>query len=301
MYHTHMVDAALPAGPVLVTGATGTVGRHVVAELRAADRPVRAADRDPASARGLLGDDVAAVPFDFTDQSTWAEAFDGVSVMFLMRPPQLSNVKRDMVPALRAAQQAGVRQVVLLSLQGAETNRVVPHARLEAWLRNSAMHWTFVRPSFFMENLSGTHAPDIRDDELVVPAGAGATSFVAAADVAAVATAALLHPQQHRDRAWTPTGPEALTYAQVAAVLSDVVGRPIAYGRPGVLRYARHARSELAMPWGMVAVTTAIYTVARLGRAAGTTDDVRAVTGRAPLPFPQWAEQHRAVWERAVP
>ncbi|GAA4890702.1 hypothetical protein GCM10025789_04060 [Tessaracoccus lubricantis] len=188
---------------------------------------------------------------------------------------------------------------MLLSLQGAERNRVVPHATLEAWLRGSGLDWTFVRPSFFLQNLTFTHVGDIRDrGELVVPAGRGATAFVDADGVAAVVVAALLEPRAHRHRAWTPTGPEALTYAQVASILSRVLGRRIAYSSPSAVRYAAHARRTLGMPAGMVAVTTAIYTVARLGRAGGLTDDVRTVTGRDARSLEDFARRHAAEWQR---
>lgn len=290
---------AMGDGPVLVTGATGNVGRHVVAGLLKAGRRVRAADVDAGRVTEVVGEAVEPVRLDFTDPSTWTEAYTGVQVMFVLRPPQLASIARDMAPSLEAAKQAGVAHIVLLSLQGAESNRVVPHAKLEAWLRDSGLGWTFVRPSFFAENLTSTHRSDIRDrDEIMVPAGDGATAFVTAADVAAVATAALLDPAAHRGKAWTPTGPQALTYTEVAALLSDVLDRPIRYRRPSVLRYARHARTTLGMPWGMVGVTTAIYTLARLGKAGGLTDDVRIVTGRDPIPFRDWAEQHRAAWAR---
>lgn len=285
--------------PILVTGALGNVGRQVVGQLVEAGRTVRAADLDPAAVRSAFDDEVEAIRFDFTDPSTWVRAFSGVEVMFLLRPPALSNIRRDMVPALEAARGAGVRHVVVLSLQGAEHNRFVPHAAMEDWARTSGVGWTFVRPSFFMENLSGTHVSDIRDrDEIFVPAGTGATSFVAARDVAAVAAAALLEPSAHAGRAWTPTGPDALTYVEVAEILSEVLDRPIRYPRPGALRFVAHALRTLKLPLPMVLVTTAIYTVARLGRAAGRTDDVATVTGRPPLALREWAEQHRVVWER---
>lgn len=286
------------SSPVLVTGALGNVGRPVVEGLRATGRPVRAADIDDAAITERLGD-VEAVRFDFTDAATWPAAFEGIEVMFLMRPPQLSNIARDMVPALEAAKAAGVQHVVLLSLQGAEHNKVVPHAKIEAWLRGSGLAWTFIRPSFFMENLSTTHAPDIRDhDAIIVPAGTGRTSFVAASDIAEVVTAGLLDPGAHRNRAWTPTGPAALTYDEVAAILTEALGRPIRYTRPGIVRYLRHATGELGMPRAMALVTTAIYTVARLGRADGLTNDVLTVTGHAPLAFDGWAREHRASWQR---
>lgn len=290
MYHAYMTT-------VLVTGALGNVGREVMSDLVDAGAAVRAADLDAAAVHDRFGDAVEAVPLDFTDPATWS-AFADVDVMFLLRPPQLSNIRRDMVPALEAARAAGVGHVVLLSLQGAERNKVVPHAKLEQWLRDSGLAWTFVRPSFFMENLSTTHRTDVAEcGELLVPAGHGRTAFVAASDVAAVATAALLEPAAHRNRAWTPTGPDALTYDEVAQTLSDVLGRRITYGAPGILRYARHAHGTLGMPWPMVAVTTGIYTVARLGKAAGLTDDVRTVTGRAPMSFAEWAGEHAAAWQ----
>lgn len=283
--------------PILVTGALGNIGRSVVTDLVNAGRSVRAADIDATKVSEAFGESVEAVRFDFTDPSTWDSAFAGVTLMFLMRPPQLSNIKRDMVPSLEAAKAAGVKHIVLLSLQGAENNKVVPHAKIEAWLLQSGLNWTFVRPSFFMENLSTTHVTDIRDrDEIMVPAGNGKTAFVAAADVAAVASVALLNPAAHVDRAWTPTGPAALTYEQVAATLTDVIGRPIRYAKPGVAAYMRHASSVLGMPRAMVLVTLAIYSIARLGKAAGLTDDVAEVTGKPPMSFADWAVANREVW-----
>jgi uncharacterized protein YbjT (DUF2867 family) len=289
--------SARPA--VLVTGATGNVGSMVVELLLDAGVPVRAAASSAEAVQSRFGDRVEAVALDFTDPSTWEEAYGGVQQMFLLRPPHLGRPKSQMLPSLEAAKGSGIEHVVLLSLQGAEHNRLVPHHALEHWLRSSGLSWTFVRAAFFMQNLTTTHLTDVRDrSTLMVPAGDGATAFVDVLDVAAVATAALLDPPGHRDTAWTPTGPEALTYSEVAAILTDVLGRRISYPRPGVVRYARHASSTLGLPWRMVAVTTAIYTVARLGKAASLTDDVRTVTGHDPLTFRSFAEREAEHWTR---
>ncbi|KQR17246.1 NmrA family NAD(P)-binding protein [Cellulomonas sp. Leaf334] len=278
---------------VLVTGATGNVGSVVLSELLACNADVRAATHGGRSIAGA-----PTVRFDFTDQATWAPAFAGVDAMFVVRPPALGNVKRDLLPALGAALDTGVRHMVFLSLQGAEKNPVVPHASVERWMRSSGVDWTFVRASFFHQNLSTTHLTDVRDRaEIVVPAGRGATAFVDAEDVGAVAAAALLDRDAHANRAWTITGNQALTYTEVADVLTTELGRPIHYARPGVLRYARHAHRKLGMPWGMVAVTTAIYTTARLGLADSLSDDLRTVLGRDPIDFATFAHRERAVWQ----
>lgn len=281
--------------PILVTGSAGNIGRPLVPDLLASGSAVRAAvTRTDSAPAELAGSELVA--FDFQRPTTWGPAFDGVRTMFLLRPPQLSRVTRDLLPAVEFGARNGLRHVVFLSLQGADSNRVVPHARVEKALRASTLDWTFVRPSFFMQNLSTTHRQDVVDAHLLVPAGSGRTAFVDAFDVAAVAAAALRDPAAHVGRAWTPTGPEALTYDEVAAELSRALDRRIAYDRPGLVRYARHAHARLGLPWGMVAVTGAIYTIARLGLAAGLTDDVRTVTGAAPRPFADFARRESAAW-----
>ena len=129
-----------------------------------------------------------------------------------MRPPALSNIARDMVLALEAAKRAGVKHMVLLSCRRREQQSRAPRQDRGV----AARQWpdlTFVRPSFFAENLSTTHRSDILDrDCLMVPAGKGKTAFVAAHDVASVAAVALENPASHINKAWTPTGPQALTY-----------------------------------------------------------------------------------------
>ncbi|MDO5736077.1 MAG: NmrA family NAD(P)-binding protein [Propionibacteriaceae bacterium] len=280
---------------ILVTGATGNVGGAVVSALRAAGADMRLAVRSPTPGKA------EETAFDFTDPRTWDEAFAGVQSLFLVRPPAIGNVKRDLLPAVAAARDSGVEHVVFLSLQGAERNKVVPHATVEKWLRMSGLSWTFMRASFFHQNLSTIHAGDVRDrNNILVPAGRGATAFVDANDVGAAAAVALLHPDEHVNRAWTLTGPRALTYGQVAGILTTELGRPIHYRRPGVLRYARHARKVLGMEWGMVGVTIAIYTAARLGLAAGLTDEVSTVLGRDPVDFAEFAHRERDIWAPAA-
>lgn len=279
--------------PILVTGATGNVGAPLVKMLRAEGAVARPASRHPVDHEG--------VRFDFADPTTWGPAFSGVRTLFLVRPPQLANINRDMVPALVAARDSGVRHVVLLSVQGAGRIPVLPHAALERWLRHSGMDWTFLRPSYFDQNLCTVFAADIRDrDQIVVPAGNGRTAFVDAHDVAAVAATVLREPHAHIGRTWTPTGEEALTYTEVADQLSTVLGHTIAYRRPGALAYLRHARTALGMDRGMAVTTTLIHTTARLGAAGHLTDDVRAVTGRAPTTLAAFARRERAAWARTA-
>ncbi|MFN8514476.1 MAG: SDR family oxidoreductase [Chloroflexia bacterium] len=283
-------------GDILITGATGNVGAATVAALGQLGLRPRVAARDVAGAQRRLGDTATPVPFDFTDPATFGAAFDGVRRMLLVRPPALANVRRDIAPALDAARAAGVEQVVFLSLLGAERNPVVPHRRIEDLLRASGLGWTFLRASYFMQNLSTTHRDEIRQrGEIFVPAGQGRTSFIDVRDIAAVAAKALTEPG-HAGRAYPLTGAVALDYAIVAELLSAVLGRPVRYANPSPLAYARRLAGQ-GQPATYILVTTAIYLTARLGLAAGVTGDIARLLGREPITMRRFVEDHRALWE----
>jgi uncharacterized protein YbjT (DUF2867 family) len=165
--------------------------------------------------------------------------------------------------------------------------------------------YTFLRPSFFMSNLSGpNHVGAIRDKGVIdVPAGRGATSSVDPADVGAAAAAVLLRPADHANAAYSLTGsPEdVLTYDQVAAVLTAVTGRRITYGNPTTAGFAWRQRSA-GVPWAFIGVMCAIYAVAWLGRAGETTGELAALLGRPPTSFRDWAAAHRGEFlPRAAP
>jgi len=157
-----------------------------------------------------------------------------------------------------------VEHVVFLSLLGAEQNPVVPHRWIEWTLLRSGMDRTFLRPSFFMQNLVTTHRADLRDrDEIFVPAGRGRTSFIDARDVAAVGVRVLTE-EGHRNTTYALTGDEALSYVEVADRFSEVLGREIRYANPSILDFVCHMR-EQGHPWPFVLVMTGI--------SAGIPDD----------------------------
>lgn len=285
--------------PILVTGAPGNVGTPLVHELLGLGVSVRVAARDVDAARATFGADVDIVRFDLRDPTTFG-AFDGIDRLFLLRPPTIADVGGVIGPALDAARARGVRSAVFLSIQGADRNRLVPHRAIEDHLRQADWRWTFLRAAYFMQNLSTTHAPGIRDgDEIAIPAGRGSrTAHVDARDVAAVA-ARCLTQDGHDGQAYTPTGPAALTYDECAAILSEVLGRPVRYTDPTPWAYWR-AMARQGMPRAMIGVTLGIYTAARFGLAAGLTDDVERIVGRPPIDFATFARDHAHAWQRAV-
>lgn len=290
------VLAAHPPEPILVTGATGNVGGALVRLLAAAGIPTRALVRDPAAHSGPRDANLAWARLDFLDRATWPAALASGRRLFLVRPPQLADVDAIFAPFIAAAAEAGVTHVVFLSLQGVERAAFLPHAKIERAIRGSGLAWTFLRAGFFMQNLGTTHRAEIAtEDCLVVPAGRGRTSFVDVRDVAEVALHALTDPG-HEGRAYTLTGAAALSYGEVVAAMSEVLGRPIRYVSPGPLRWLARARAA-GQPWGFAVVTLALYTVARFGRAAGVSDDLGRLLGRPPRTLRRYLEDHRHLWQ----
>jgi uncharacterized protein YbjT (DUF2867 family) len=280
---------------ILITGATGNVGLetlHALPNLQA----VRAAVRSPERAQAILPDTLGdCVRFDFTEPNTFAAALDNITHVFLVRPPQLSNVERDMQPFINAMQVAGVQQVVFLSVMGAEDVSFIPHAKIEKALQDSGLTWTFLRPGFFNQNLSTTHAADIRErNEVFVPAGKGRTSFIDVRDIGAIA-ARTLTEEDHTEKAYTLTGNESLTYDEVAEILSDVLERDIQYTRPNPARFGWHTwREGVSIPQTLVMI--GIYLPTYFNRTGSLTHTVQHLLGRPPISFKQFAKDNRQVW-----
>lgn len=281
---------------ILVTGAPGNVGTPVVRALQDTGVPVRVGAFDVALAHQQVGDDAEVVYFNFLDPATYQPTFSGIERMFLVRPPALANVQAQIAPALRAAVDAGVRHIVFLSIQGVEKNRMVPHHKIEQLILELAVTYTFLRAGFFMQNLSTTHRQEIAErGEIAVPVGKARTSFIDTRDIGAVAAAALAETG-HENRVYTLTGREALDYYQVAAIMSELLDRPISYTNPSPVRFFLRQIAGGSKP-GYALVVTALYTITRFGHAETVTHDVAAVLGRTPIPFRQFVADYRAVWQ----
>lgn len=284
---------------ILITGASGNVGLETLRELMQrpdkTSRTVIAGVRHPTSDRMAVQPD-EFVLLDFANPATFAPALTGIDRVLLVRPPQLADVSKYFAPFVQAMQQAGTKQVVFLSLQGVESNTVTPHHKIEKLIFDAGIPYTMLRPSFFMQNLSTTHRDEIRDrSQIFVPAGKGRTSFVDVRDIGAVAALALTDPK-HLNQKYELTGSEALTYGEVAQILTDVLGRRITYKNPSIIRFIWQKWQREHNPLGFVLIMTALYTVAKLGKAADLTDTTERLLGRKPLTFRQFAEDFKGVW-----
>jgi uncharacterized protein YbjT (DUF2867 family) len=171
----------------------------------------------------------------------------------------------------------------------------VPHYKVEKHLKASGIPTTFLRPSYYMQNLNTTHRVEIRDqDEIMVPVGRARTSFVDVRDVGAAAARALTEPG-HENRAYELTGREALDYYQVAELFTEILNRPITYRNPSIPRFFRHQR-RLGIPVPFVLVMVGLYTATRFGSGERVTGDLEALLGRPPIPMRQYIADYADHW-----
>lgn len=289
-----MSGADAPAGRILVTGATGNIGPTVLAYLRARGVPVRIGAYDPTPvAGGEPTETTEVVRLDLTDPTTFAPALEGVDRVFLLRPPAIARVGPTLNAFLDAAVTAGVTYVVFVSVAGAERNRIVPHHRVETHLAASDLGWTVLRPGFFAQNLTTAYLEDLRtENRLHVPAGDGEVAFVDTRDVGEVAAQLLVDPTGHLGRGYTLTGPRAVTFTEVAELLTDVLGRPIRYEPASVLGYLRHL-GRRQLPVAQRVVQTVLHVGLRRGDAATVDPTLAQLLGRPARDLAAFLSDHR--------
>ncbi|MFB6081615.1 MAG: NAD(P)H-binding protein [Halanaeroarchaeum sp.] len=279
---------------ILVTGATGTVGGPLVDRLLERTPTVRSASRRPERARDRFDDRGEYVAFDLERPETWTAALDDVDRVFLVLPPGTGAA-----PIRQFVDHAGERDVshvVFLSILGAESLPVIPHRRIEGHLAESDLAATFLRASYFMQNLSGIHLPEIRDDDAIyIPAGGGEISFVDAVDVAAVA-GTVLTEDDPRTGPIDVTGPAALDLTAVAETFSAVLDRRIEYADPSLLRFGARMLRRGVDP-GLVGFMAIEYTAIRFGLAARTADGVEEMLGRSPRSMADFVRANEATFQ----
>ena len=286
------------AGAVLAMGATGEVGRRVLAGLRARQEPVRGASRDPG--RASTRDHGEWVGLDLERPETFATALQGVDRLFLMARPGDDHPDRLAGPLIDAARSAGVRHVVNLTAMGVEREPEFGLRRVELLLESSGLDFTHLRPNFFMQIFAVPPLlPAILATRTIrLPTADARLSFVDTRDIADVAVAAITEGR-HRNVAYTLTGPESLDHDDVARHLSAAAGVGIGY-QPLSDDEARASLAAAGLGPERVERLIGFYRRVRAGTCAPVSGDVEAVLARRPRSFAAFAADYANCW-RAAP
>jgi len=273
---------------ILILGASGTVGSEVVRQLQAKGVPFKAAYRS-----GAVPEGVDAVIADYARPETLDAAFAGIDRLFLLGAGGGDQTQLE-INAVNAAKRAGVRHLVKLSVWGAEEEAfsfAKIHRPVERAIEQSGLAWTFIRPNGFMQNLVNYSGQSIRaEGAFYGSVGEAKISHVEIRDIAAVVVNVLTTPG-HEGKIYSLSGPEALTYSEIATKVGKARGAAVKYVNlePEQLRGGMIGAGVPAYYADLLLDLNRYYTE---GHGADITSDVKQVTGRDPISFDQWAREN---------
>jgi uncharacterized protein YbjT (DUF2867 family) len=285
---------------ILIVGATGLVGSATLKQLTARGVPVRALVRSPEKAATLAGPGVATIVGDLEQPGSLDVALDGVTRALLISPlhPRQVGWQGNFV---EAARRAGAVHIVKLSGLGTALDSPLRsgrwHAQTERHIADAGLPFTCLHPPFFMQNLLRSAAVIAAQGVLVAAMRAGKIAMVDARDVAAVAVAALTS-DGHVGKTYTITGPEALSFQEVAHKLAAALGKSVTY-QDVPLATVRQELAVADIPEWLVDVRMEFATALRNGYAATVTDTVQAVTRQPARTFDAFAREHAALFRGA--
>ena len=215
-----------------------------------------------------------------------------------MRPPHLGNPE-DLKPFIDVLREGGkIRLVGFLSLIGVENNLFPPHHKIEKYIEYASLPYCHIRPSFFMQNISGVHAFEIKHfNKIVVPVKKSLTSFIDAEDVGEITAKVLCEPELHQGKAYSITGAEAIDYWQVAKILSKELEREIIYTNPNPSFAKKYWLKIRGLDQDYCTVMGMLYMMTRLGTAKKVTPVFEQVMRKKPWTFQQFVIKNLAFWQ----
>lgn len=273
---------------VLVTGGTGKTGSLVARQLASHGVEARIATRKATTPE--------QVRFEWGDVASYHGALDGVDAIYLVAPTDRTDHLSVMRPLLEQAVERDVTQLVLLSASSIDEGGPMM-GEVHAWLHVNAPRWVVLRPSWFMQNFVTQHLPSIVEEGCIYSATKdGRIPFIDAADIAAVAVAALVNPN------FAPgervlTGPEALSYDEVADRIAAVARRPVRHCRLSVEELARRY-AGFGIPQGYADALARMDEAISNGSEDRTTEEVEQATGRKPTGLTDFLAVHGKAYHR---
>jgi uncharacterized protein YbjT (DUF2867 family) len=285
---------------VLVTGATGTNGLEVVKQTLARGARVRAFVRDRAAAAAVLPPDVEPFEGDFTQRTAARAAMRGIERVFLLAAvhEHMEDFERAFIEEARDARIAHLVKFSAIGAHpGSKTFFGRVHGRAEVALVDSGLPYTILQPTFFMQNSLWSADTIKRDGAIYNATGAGAAGHVDARDTASVAAAALTEPvERHAGEIYLVTGPERLTFADIAERFSRVLNRSVRHVPVPDAAYKDTMMREGGMPEWQAQGVLDLEVRCRQGDFSAVTDAVERVGKRRPTTFEEFIRQHASAF-----
>jgi len=281
---------------VLITGATGNVGVMVFKALQKYkhDLELFAGVRNTETVNEkILNHNLKSVNFDFTNFKTFLPALENIDILFLLRPPQISDVNSCFKPLILAAKQARIKQIIFLSVQGVEKSKIIPHHKIEKIIIDSKIAFTFLRPAYFMQNFTTTlHQELVKNQRIYLPAGKAKFTIIDTEDIGLVVAKVLTEPEKHISKKYDLTNSETLSFGEMAKKLSLGLDKEIKFISPNLFQFFITKRRE-GIPTAFIFVMIMLHYLPRFQKTPKTTKWVKKITGNEAKLFDDFVLENR--------
>lgn len=282
---------------ILITGATGNIGKEVIRHLflRQTQHHVVAGVRKLANAKAKFTNftELSFVYFDFENPDTFDEALKNVHTVFLLRPPHISDITTFFQPLVDKLKWYKIQEVLFLSVQGAEKSKVIPHNKIEQLLLQSNINYIFLRPSYFMQNLTTTLYEDIaRKRKIILPAGKAKFNWIDVNNIGEISALLLHNFTKKQNQAIELTGYENLNFGEVAKKISDEINSEIQYQNMNPLSFYFLKKRE-GVPPAMIIVMIMLHFLPRFQKHPKISQFYEALTGKKPTSLAEYIKRER--------
>ena len=284
---------------ILFTGLTGAVGTEIIKLLPEYDIPARGLVRNPDKADAVREAGVEMIPGGLEDKDAVNAALRGCDRAFLLMANSRQQLELEK-SFVDACVEAGVRHIVKMSANGADSNSTALlkryHGDAEQYIRESGLRYTLVRPNFFMQNMLHITGFIVAEDKFHMPMRDGQVGIIDVRDVARFILDVLTRTG-HENKTYEITGPELVSFHDIAAQLSEVVGREIRYVDQPAAEFKQSLRHWVPDDWYVETVSELFELIAQ-GSGALLNDEYTRVTGRAPITLRRFFRDYSSSFEK---
>lgn len=276
---------------ILITGATGNVGKATLQYLKTKD------DLEVFRATQLSNTNQGELYFDFDNIPATGKSLNGIDVLFLLRPPNLSNTQKYFAPLIDECIKNKIKHIVFLSVQGADKSSIIPHHKIEKLIVKSGILYTFIRPSYFMQNLTTTLREDIVNDQRIfLPAGKAKFLWVDVNDIGAAIAQVLINFSSHKNQIYTITGSQLFSFMQVAELLTKNLKTVITYKSPSLLEFFLHKKKN-GSKVAYIFVMMLLHYIARFEKEPMVSGDYTRLTKSNPNTLDNFIKENLALFK----
>lgn len=287
---------------ILITGATGNIGFEIIRYLYKNDtsNKIIAGVRSIERAKRVF----AAYPkldyvyFDFEDPDTFDSALTDIDTIFLLRPPHISDIDKYFRPLISRIRERNVKQIVFLSVQGAEKSNVIPHNKIERLIKEHGLDFIFLRPSYFMQNLTTTLIGDIKTKrEIILPSGQAKFNWIDIENIGEAGAVLLDKFGDYKNQAFEITGLENESFDTVTSLINKTIENPIRFRNVNPFRFYRIKKVD-GLENGLIIVMMLLHLLPRFQKEPRISDFYEQLTGKKPTDLATFLQREKKQFEK---